>query len=190
MFSDLTRSAIALALLTLIFGVAYPLLVTGAAQALLHDRAQGSLVQRDGHVVGSSLIGQPFSGDRYVHPRPSAVDWDASASGGSNLGPNSSRLADDIRTRAARIQESEAVPPSRAPIDLLTASGSGLDPHVSVAGARAQARRVAAARGIDVTRVFELIDDHTEHPTLGVLGADRVNVLELNLALDRLDVRD
>lgn len=170
-------------------GLLYPLAVTGVAQVTMPDRADGSLVRVDGKVVGSSLLGQTFSAPGAFHPRPSAAGtdgYDGLASGGSNLGPSNPDLiaAVEERVRAYR-DENGLADDAPVPVDAVTASGSGLDPHISVANARLQAERVAGARGLSVRRVRELIDEHTDGRALGVLGQPGVNVLELNLALDR-----
>jgi K+-transporting ATPase ATPase C chain len=176
---------------TLITGLAYPLVVTGVAQGLFHDRAEGSLVtDGDGRVVGSALIGQPFTGPGYFHPRPSAAGdgYDAALSSGSNLGPTNRDLAARVEERAAAYREDNGLGPNvEVPVDAVTASASGLDPDISVANARLQAPRVAEARGIDVAEAQALVDAHTSQAPLGVLGTDAVNVLRLNLALDGLD---
>ncbi|HSC91361.1 MAG TPA: K(+)-transporting ATPase subunit C [Gaiellaceae bacterium] len=180
---QLAPAVVVLALLTVLTGLAYPLAVTGAAQVAFADRANGSLLSRDGEVVGSRLIGQEFSGARYFHPRPSAAGagYDAMASGPSNLGPTNPRLLESVRKRrAAYRRENGAV----APVDALTASASGLDPHISPANARRQAARVAAARGLGLPAVLSLVGEHTDGRSLGFLGEPGVNVLELNLALD------
>jgi potassium-transporting ATPase KdpC subunit len=158
-------------LLSLLCGVAYPLAVTAVAWALFPAQAGGSLVHVDGRVVGSALIGQPFEGERWFHGRPSASDYDASASGGSNLAASHP----DVVARLAA---------SSDPVDLRTTSASGLDPHVSPEAARAQVARVAAARGMRPEEVAAIVDAHVEPRTLGFLGEPRVNVLALNLALD------
>jgi K+-transporting ATPase ATPase C chain len=173
--------------LTLLTGVAYPLVVTGVAQVAFPGRADGSLVERDGRVVGSRLIGQAFAGARYFHPRPSAAGagYDAMASSPSNLGPTNPELINEVRTRtAAYRRENDLRPGQRVPIDAVTTSGSGLDPDISVANARLQAARVARARGRDVRDVLALVEAHTDGRSLGFLGEPGVNVLELNLALD------
>src|SRR5512144_1746689 len=174
--------------MTAITGVAYPLLVTGAAQLLFRDTANGSIIERNGKPLGSALIGQPFSDPKYFWGRPSATapftDNSASSSG-SNLGPTNPALTNAVRRRIEALHA--AVPDNAAPVpvDLVTASGSGLDPHISPAAARYQAARVARVRGLEAGRVEALVAEHTEGRFLGLLGEPRVNVLALNLALDR-----
>nr|WP_216094558.1 potassium-transporting ATPase subunit KdpC [Jiangella alba] len=177
-----------LVLFTVILGVAYPLAVTGVAQVAFGDQAGGSQVTHDGEVVGSSLIGQPFDGEQWFHPRPSAAGdgYDTLASGGSNLGPESAELLATVEERRAAVAEENGVDPADVPPDAVTASGSGLDPHISPAYAEIQVDRVAEARGLDPAEVRELVDDHTQGRVLGFLGGERVNVLELNLALEDL----
>jgi K+-transporting ATPase ATPase C chain len=187
--SNLLRALRAVVVLGLLTGLVYPLAITGFAQLTMSDKADGSLVRVDGQVVGSSSIGQLWEGEEWFHGRPSTVDYDASTSSGSNLGPNSQALADLIGERAQAIVDLEApyVPGLTVgdiPADLLTASASGLDPHISVAAAELQAPRIAEVRGLSLEQVLALIDDHTEARALGFLGQDRVNVLELNLSLD------
>ena len=178
------RTAVLFTLVTTAgFGLVYPLLVTALAQAFFHDRANGSLVVRQGQVVGSRLLAVPFSGPGYFHPRPSAAGpngYDPMASGPSNWGPTSQQLVDGVKARV----EAEQQGGRPVPIDLVTASGSGLDPHITPLGALYQAERVAAVRGMSLPEVRALIAQHTEGPQWGILGEPRVNVLELNLALD------
>ena len=173
--------------LTVLTGLAYPLAMTGAAQVLFPNRADRSLIKRDGKVVGSRLIGQNFSTPRYFHPRPSAAGdgYDAMSSSASNLGPTNPDLIAEVRKRVAAYRSENGLPASSAvPVDAVTASGSGLDPHISKANARLQASRVARARGLSVADVLALVDEHTDGRSLGFLGEPAVNVLELNLALD------
>jgi K+-transporting ATPase ATPase C chain len=176
---------------TVITGLVYPLAVTGIAQGVFNDKADGSLVEdADGEVVGSSLIGQAFTGAEYFHPRPSAAGdgYDASASSGSNLGPTNDDFLASVEERAdAYRDENGLAADAEVPVDAVTASASGLDPHISVANARLQAPRVADERGLDVDAVLKLVDDHTSGRDLGFLGEKGVNVLELNLALDEAD---
>jgi K+-transporting ATPase ATPase C chain len=168
---------------TLLTGIAYPLAITGIAQPAFPQGADGSLIERDGRVVGSRLIGQSFTGPRYFQSRPSAAGegYDAMASAPSNLGPSNEELLEAVEERRAAYREANR---ADAPIDALTASGSGLDPHISPANARLQAPRVARIRGLGLEEVLELIDEHTDERSLGFLGEPGVNVLELNLALD------
>lgn len=166
-------------LMTLLTGLAYPLAMTGAAQALFPAQANGSPVIRDGVIVGSALVGQSFASDRYLTGRPSAVGYDAANSGGSNLAPSNLALVAEIRARAAAVAARDGV--ARPPTDLVTASGSGLDPHLSPEAALLQAPRVAAARGVDAAAVRALIEGRIERPWFGPAV---VNVLLTNLALD------
>jgi potassium-transporting ATPase KdpC subunit len=188
--SNVLRALRAVIVLGLLTGLLYPLAITGIAQLTMSDKADGSLVRVDGTVVGSSSIGQLWDGDQWFHGRPSAIDYDASTSSGSNLGPNSQELADEIAERAQAILELEGpyqpgATVSDIPADLLTASASGLDPDISVAAAEFQAPRIAKVRGLSMQQVQSLIDEHTVGPALGFLGQEHVNVLELNLALQR-----
>ena len=175
--------------LTVLTGVAYPALVTFLAQTAFHDRANGSLLVQGGHVVGSSLIGQPFSDPRHLWGRPSAtsrVSYDGSSSSGSNLGPSHPDLEAAVRDRITALRASDPSNRDPIPVDLVTASGSGLDPHVSPAAARWQAPRIARAKGLPLDRVLAVLDARTEPAALGFLGEARVNVLLVNLDLDRL----
>lgn len=171
---------------TLITGIAYPLLVTGVARAAFPGQADGSLVRKDGKAVGSSLIGQNFTGARWFQPRPSAGGYDPLASGASNLGPNSTELVRSVRQRRDHVAEFNKVPVTRVPADAVTASGSGLDPGISPAYAAIQVDRVATARGLSSTAVRALVTRSTHHRALGFLGEEYVNVVELNLALSGL----
>lgn len=176
-----------LAILTILTGLMYPLTVTGLAQLLFPEQANGSLSVRDGKVIGSRLIGQYFDKPEYFWGRPSATapfPYNAAASGGSNLGPTNPALVDAVKARAAALHAADPGNTSPIPVDLVTASGSGLDPHISPAAALYQVKRVSRARGLNEDTVYELLIRHTEGRQLGVLGERRVNVLELNLALD------
>ncbi|MEW9572341.1 potassium-transporting ATPase subunit KdpC [Rhodanobacter sp. Si-c] len=185
----LRNAAMLLLLMTVITGIAYPLLVTGLAQAVFPAQANGSLVSKDGRPVGSTLIGQAFTAPKYFWGRPSATTpqaYNGTGSNGSNLGPTNPALTDAAKQRVAALQAAD--PGNRAPIpvDLVTASGSGLDPDISPAAAQYQLARVARARGLPLAEVQALVARHTRGHQLGVLGEPRVNVLELNLALDAL----
>lgn len=190
------------ALVALVTGLAYPLLTIGVAQLAFPQQANGSLMRQGGGVIGSALIGQAFVQARYFHPRPSATSapdaqdpsktvsapYNAALSSGSNLGPTSQALITSVALRATEYRKINGLTADiPVPVDAVTASGSGLDPHISVANARAQAARVAQARGLDAVRMIQLIDAHTEERLLGLLGEPRVNVLRLNMALDSFD---
>lgn len=181
MLTHLRPAIILTVFFTLLTGLAYPLVLTGAAQALFPAAANGSLVERDGTIIGSALIAQPFVEGAYLHPRPSASGWNAAGTGASNLGPTSATL---IATVAERRTAWEAANRTAAPIDAITASGSGLDPHVSPENAFAQAARIAAMRKADPAAVRALIEAAIEAPFFGLYGNPRVNVLLTNIALD------
>jgi K+-transporting ATPase ATPase C chain len=187
MRAQLIAALRAVLVFTVLVGVAYPLVVTGIAQLIFRDAADGSLVERDGVVVGSSLVGQAFTGKEWFHPRPSAAGdgYDGMASAPSNLGPTNHELLDAVAERVSEYRTRNGLGADQAvPVDAVTASGSGLDPHISVANARLQAPRVAAARDLDLEVVLRLVDEHTDGRSFGFLGEDAVNVLELNVALD------
>jgi K+-transporting ATPase ATPase C chain len=188
------RALLATLLLAAITGIAYPLVMTGIGQVAFAHDANGSLVDVNGQPVGSDLIGQRWTGPQWFYGRPSAVQNDAATSSGTNLGPRSQQLADDIKARATAILKMETsytpgLTTTDIPVDLLTASGSGLDPDISVAAARFQAPRIASIRGLPLDQVMSLIDAHTAQKTLGFLGEPRVNVLELNIALQEVAPR-
>ncbi|WP_371876345.1 potassium-transporting ATPase subunit KdpC [Pseudoduganella chitinolytica] len=184
----LLRPAIVVfAALTCVCGIVYPLAVTAIGKAAFPAQAAGSLVMQGGQVVGSRLVGQSFTSPRYFWGRPSAtapMPYNGSASGGSNQGPLNPALREAVRGRLAALRAADPGNVAPVPVDLVTASASGLDPDISLAGAQYQAARVARARGIDAGRVRVLVEQHAERPLLGVLGEPRVNVLALNLALD------
>ena len=173
---------------TVLLGFIYPLVVTGLAQLLFRDKANGQLVSRNGEIVGSRIIGQAFVGPGYLHSRLSAAGagngYDAANSGGSNLGPTNQKLIDRVKTDVARLQAEN--PGQPVPVDLVTTSASGLDPDVSPAGAEFQVPRIARERGLSEDQVRQIIQQHTEQRTWGLLGEPRVNVLEVNLALDQV----
>lgn len=187
MLALLRPAVVSMGLFTLLLGLAYPLTITGIAQGVMPHQAGGSLIRRDGHVVGSELIGQNFTGAQYLHGRPSAAGsdgYDASASSGSNLGPLNETLATRVKESADSLRAETGA--ASIPADAVTTSASGLDPDVSPANAQLQAARIAAARGVGTEEVLQVIAAHTTGRTLGILGQPRVNVLETNLALDRL----
>ena len=187
MLNELRPAAVMLVVMTLITGVAYPLMVTGIGSAVFSGKAKGSLIERDGKAVGSSLIGQSFADPKHFWGRPSATSPypnNASSSSGSNLGPLNPALADAVTGRIKALRDADPDNAAPVPVDLVTASASGLDPHISPAAAEYQVNRVAKARNVDPQKVRTLVAQFTESRQLGFLGEPRVNVLELNLALD------
>lgn len=177
------------AVLSLVTGLAYPLAVTALAQAAFPERANGSLVVQDGQVVGSALVGQSFSDPKHFWGRPSATSpmpYNGANSSGSNLGPSNPALADAVKARVAALRAADPGQTAPVPVDLVTASASGLDPHISPAAAEYQVERVARARGLPAAQVRALVARHTEQPLLGFIGQARVDVLRLNLALDAI----
>lgn len=174
--------------LTILFGVVYPLVITGISQLAFPHKANGSLIISDGKTIGSELIGQNFTRPEYFQPRPSAAGndgYDPTASGGSNFGPTNQKLIDRVKASIEKFRKENPDYKGPIPADLVTASASGLDPHLSPDSAKAQAPRVANARGASLDQVQQLIAQFTEMPSLGLLGEPRVNVLKLNLALDQ-----
>ena len=198
MLKEIRPAIVFIVALTIITGLIYPLAMTGIAGLVFPSQAQGSLIEKDGKVIGSALIGQNFTSDKYFHGRPSATNtpdpkdatktidapYNAANSGGSNLGPTSKALAERVKGDLAKLRAEN--PNAAVPVDLVTTSGSGLDPDVSPDAAYFQVPRVAKARGLAETQIRELVAAHVSGRTLGLLGEPRVNVLELNLALDRL----
>lgn len=198
MLREIRPAIVVLVVLTLITGLAYPLAITGLAQAFFPHQAQGSLIERDGRVVGSELIGQDFTGDKYFHGRPSATTapdpndstktiaapYNAANSGGSNLGPSNKALVERVQGDMDKLRQEN--PPAVVPADLVTTSASGLDPHISPDAALFQVPRIAKARNLPEDRIRQLVADNTQGRLFGLLGEPRVNVLLLNLALDRM----
>jgi K+-transporting ATPase ATPase C chain len=187
MLKEIRPAVVSFLLLTLLTGIAYPLLVTGVAQVVMADKANGSLIMKDGKPVGSSLIGQSFSDPKYFWSRPSAtgpMPNNPTASGGSNQGPTNPALMDAVKGRVQALRDADPGNHQPVPVDLVTASASGLDPHISPAAAEYQLARVARVRNIKPDDLRKLVAEHTEGRQFGFLGEVRVNVLELNLALD------
>ena len=187
MLAHLRAAIVSLAVLTVVTGIVYPLIVTGVAQVVFPDQANGSLIVKDGKVVGSALIGQPFDDPKYFWSRPSATSPfsdNAGASSGSNLSPTNPALISAVQGRVDALRAADPGNTAPVPVDLVTASGSGLDPDISVAAARYQVARVAKARGLPQDAVERLVDQHVQAPWLPVIGEPVVNVLRLNLALD------
>jgi potassium-transporting ATPase KdpC subunit len=201
MLREIRPAIVFIVALTIITGIIYPFVLTGVAGVIFPYQAQGSLIQQDGKVVGSALIGQEFTSDKYFHGRPSATvtpdpadssktipaPYNAANSGGSNFGPTNKSLIERVQHEVEKLKQEN--PSAQIPIELLTGSGSGLDPHISPTAALFQAPRVAKARNMPEDRVRQLVEEHIEAPTFGVLGEPRVNVLALNLALDRISSR-
>lgn len=185
MVTEIRRAVLFTGVAMLLFGGAYHAVLWGVGRAAFPSQAEGSLLRRsDGTVVGSKLIAQAFTKPEYVHPRPSGVAFNAASSGGTNYAPSNPAHLEAVRERLDALMKEDGVAARQVPSEMVTASGAGLDPHIPPSAARLQAPRVAAARGVAVERVTALIDAHTEPPTFGFLGRTRVNVLELNLALD------
>jgi K+-transporting ATPase ATPase C chain len=187
MLKEIRPAVVSFLVLTLLTGIAYPLVVTGISQGLMPGQANGSLIMQDGKPVGSSLIGQSFSDPKYFWSRPSATGptpYNASASSGSNQGPTNPALMDAVKGRVQALRDADPGNQQPVPVDLVTASASGLDPHISPAAAEYQLARVARVRNLSPDAVRKLVAEHTEGRQLGILGEPRVNVLELNLALD------
>jgi K+-transporting ATPase ATPase C chain len=189
MKKHLITSLLMTIVMTVLLGLAYPLLITGLAQVLFRNKANGQIITRNGEAIGSRIIAQPFTSAKYFHPRPSAAGngYDAANSGGTNLGPTNQKLIDRVRADAATLQQEN--PSQPVPVDLITTSASGLDPEISPAAAEFQIPRVARERRLAESAVRDLVQKHIRQRALGLLGEPRLNVLELNLALDDLASR-
>jgi K+-transporting ATPase ATPase C chain len=186
MLTEITRGVLFTIVTMVLVGGVYHVGLWAVGRIAFPAQAQGSLIRRDdGSVIGSSLVGQAFTRAEYFHPRPSAVDYNAASTGGSNFGPSNPEHLQLVQARLADVVARESASANEVPSEMVTASGGGLDPHIPPAAAHLQAARVAAARGVDPNRIRALVDAHTEPPTFGVIGRARVNVLELNLAVDR-----
>jgi K+-transporting ATPase ATPase C chain len=186
MKKNLITSFLMTIVMTVLLGLIYPLVVTGLAQILFRNKANGQIIERNGSAIGSRIIAQPFTSGKYFHPRPSNAGngYDAANSGGTNLGPTNQKLIDRVRSDAASLQPENPTQP--IPVDLITTSASGLDPDISPAGADFQIPRVARERGVSQSTIRDLVQKHVRQRGLGLLGEPRVNVLELNLDLDTL----
>jgi potassium-transporting ATPase KdpC subunit len=185
MANELRRAVVFTVVMMVLVGGAYHGLIWSIGRVAFRDQADGSLLRRaDGTVVGSRLVAQSFTRDDYFHPRPSAVDYDAASAGGSNYGPSNPDHLRAVRERLAEVMKREGAAASQVPAEMVTMSGGGLDPHIPPEAAELQATRVARARGVEVARIRALVRAHTEGPQLGFLGRARINVLELNIALD------
>ena len=185
MFRELRHAVLFTMVTMLLLGGGYNVVLWAIGRVAFPRQTEGSLIRKgDGTIVGSRLIAQRFTRPEYLHPRPSGVDDNAASTGGTNYGPSNPDHLEAVRARLDAVMQHEGVPASQVPSEMVTASGGGVDPHIPPAAAALQSARVAAARGVPVARVIDLIELHTEPPTLGLLGRARVNVLELNLALD------
>jgi len=189
LLQSMLQSALALLVLSIVTGIVYPLAVTGISRLCCSAQAQGSLLERNGQLIGSSLVGQPFDQPQYFWSRPSATTpqpYNGASSGGSNLGPTNPAQLDAVKARVAALQQADPGNTRPVPVDLVTASASGLDPDISPAAAEYQLTRVARARGLEIARVRALVEAHVRGRQWAILGEPRINVLELNLALDQL----
>jgi K+-transporting ATPase ATPase C chain len=185
LLTEIKRGVLFTVVTMILLGIGYHVVLCGIGRVLFPSQAEGSLIRRgDGTIIGSRLIAQKFTKPEYFHPRPSGVDYNAASTGGTNYGPSNPDHLKSVKERLDAVTKEEGAAPSQVPSEMVTASGAGLDPHIPPAAARLQAARVARTRGVAEERVQELIRVHTEGPSLGFLGRDRVNVLELNLALD------